>query len=165
MTPTPKDFRILYRRQAEQMKQILIPRSCRNTSTAMARIQVPKKGIFTCNSSTAEEAVQYLRQVSLGCQRSNMSNMSNMHWFEGMLRLTTLGKETLNQCAVNGRWCGMVWSSGLQQENLQAVKEWTLMSIGLVFSLVFFLIVFESNEPWQNSWVINHAFPPPPQVG
>ena len=162
MTPTPKDFRILYRRQAEQMKQILIPRSCRNTSTAMARIQVPKKGIFTCNSSTAEEAVQYLRQVSLGCQRSNMSNM---HWFEGMLRLTTLGKETLNQSAVNGRWCGMVWSSGLQQENLQAVKEWTLMSIGLVFSLVFFLIVFESNEPWQNSWVINHAFPPPPQVG
>ena len=91
--------------------------------------------------------------------------MSNMHWFEGMLRLTTLGKETLNQSAVNGRWCGMVWSSGLQQENLQAVKEWTLMSIGLVFSLVFFLIVSESNEPWQNSWVINHAFPPPPQVG
>ena len=143
-------------------EQVLILHSCRNTSTAMARIQVPKKGTFTCDSSTAEEAVQYLRQVSLGCQRSNMSNM---HWFEGMLRLTTLGKETLNQCAVNGRWCGMVWSSGLQQENLQAVKEWTLMSIGLVFSLVFFLIVFESNEPWQNSWVINHAFPPPPQVG
>ena len=32
----------------------------------MARIQVPKKGTFTCNSSTAEEAVEYLRQVSPG---------------------------------------------------------------------------------------------------
>ena len=31
-----------------------------------ARIQVPKKGTFTCNSSTAEEAVEYLRQVSPG---------------------------------------------------------------------------------------------------
>eukprot|EP00435_Cladocopium_sp_Y103_P008757 s2229_g2.t1 len=29
----------------------------------MARIHVPKKGTFTCNSSTAEEAVKYLRQV------------------------------------------------------------------------------------------------------
>ncbi|CAL1132715.1 unnamed protein product [Cladocopium goreaui] len=27
----------------------------------MARIQVPKKGTFSCNSSTAEEAVEYLR--------------------------------------------------------------------------------------------------------
>ena len=27
------------------------------------RIQVPKKGTFTCNSSTADEAVEYLRQV------------------------------------------------------------------------------------------------------
>ena len=33
----------------------------------MARIQVPKKGTFTCDSSTAEDAVEYLRQVSLGC--------------------------------------------------------------------------------------------------
>ena len=49
--------------------QVLILHSCRNTSTAMARIQVPKKGTFTCDSSTAEEAVQYLRQVSLGCHR------------------------------------------------------------------------------------------------
>ena len=33
----------------------------------MARIHVPKKGTFTCGpSSTAEEAVEYLRQVSLG---------------------------------------------------------------------------------------------------
>ena len=39
---------------------------CKNTSTAMARIQVPKKGTFTCNSSTAEEALEYLRQVSPG---------------------------------------------------------------------------------------------------
>ena len=49
--------------------QVLILHSCRNTSIAMARIQVPKKGTFTCDSSTAEEAVQYLRQVSLGCYR------------------------------------------------------------------------------------------------
>ena len=35
----------------------------------MARIQVPKKGTFTCDSSTAEEALEYLRQVSLGCHR------------------------------------------------------------------------------------------------
>ena len=46
--------------------QVLILHSRRNTSTAMARIQVPKKGTFTCDSSTAEEAVEYLRQVSLG---------------------------------------------------------------------------------------------------
>ena len=38
----------------------------------MARIQVPKKGTFTCDSSTAEEAVEFLRQVSLGYHlRSN----------------------------------------------------------------------------------------------
>ena len=139
MTPTPKDFRILYRRQAEQMKQILIPRSCRNTSTAMARIQVPKKGIFTCNSSTAEEAVQYLRQVSLGCQRSNMSNM---HWFEGMLRLTTLGKETLNQCAVNGCerkvvWYGVVqWSPAGESASCQGVDfdvHWFSFFVSFLF--------------------------------
>eukprot|EP00435_Cladocopium_sp_Y103_P004561 s4639_g1.t1 len=34
--------------------------------TAMVRIQVCKKGIFTCDSSTAEEAVEYLRQVPPG---------------------------------------------------------------------------------------------------
>ena len=28
-----------------------------------ARIQVPKKGVFTCNSSTVQEVVEYLRQV------------------------------------------------------------------------------------------------------
>ena len=50
-------------------EQVLILHSRRNTSTAMARIQIPKKGTFTCDSSTAEEAVQYLRQVSLGCHR------------------------------------------------------------------------------------------------
>ena len=49
--------------------QVLILRSYRNTSTAMARIQVPKKGTFTCDSSTAELAVEDLRQVSLGCHR------------------------------------------------------------------------------------------------
>ena len=50
-------------------EQVLILHSRRHTSTAMARIQVPKKGTFTCDSSTAEEAVQYLRQVSLGGHR------------------------------------------------------------------------------------------------
>ena len=50
-------------------EQVLTPRSCRNTSTAMARIQVPKKGTFSCDSSTAEEALEYLRQVSLGCDK------------------------------------------------------------------------------------------------
>ena len=50
-------------------EQVLILHSRRNTSTAMARIQVPKKGTFTCDSSTAELAVEYLRQVSLGCHR------------------------------------------------------------------------------------------------
>ena len=54
------------RRQVERLRK-MIPRSCKNSSTAMARIQVPKKGTFTCDSSTAEEAVEYLQQVSLGC--------------------------------------------------------------------------------------------------
>ena len=57
--------------------EVLIPHSCRNTSTAMARIQIAKKGTVTCDSSTAEEAVEYLRQVSLGFHRSNVK------WFEG----------------------------------------------------------------------------------
>ena len=38
----------------------------------MARIHVPTKGTFRCDSSTAEDAVEYLRQVSLGYHlRSN----------------------------------------------------------------------------------------------
>ena len=45
-------------------EQVLILHSRRNTSTAMARIQVPKKGTFTCDSSTAEEAVQYSASVT-----------------------------------------------------------------------------------------------------
>ena len=36
------------------------------TSIAMARIHVPKKGTFTCDSNTAEEAVEYLKQVPPG---------------------------------------------------------------------------------------------------
>ena len=60
------------------LDKILIPHSCR-TSTAMARIQVPTKGTFRCDSSTAEEAVEYLRQVSLGCLVN--CNMSYLHTY------------------------------------------------------------------------------------
>ena len=49
----------------------------------MARIQVPKKGTFTCNSSTAEEAVEYLRQVSPGRLRSvDFANMGRQRFLE-----------------------------------------------------------------------------------
>ena len=100
-----RDLNYGQRGARQNVGQVLIQNSC-NTSTAMARIQVPKKGTFTCNSSTAEEAVQYLRQVSLGC------HSSNVHLIGGMvLWCTTLGKETLNQCALNGTEVGVVqWS-------------------------------------------------------
>ena len=52
--------------KVERLRNFLIPLSCRNTSTAMARIRIPKKGTVACDSNTAEEAVEYLRQVSLG---------------------------------------------------------------------------------------------------
>ena len=40
----------------------------------MVCIQVPKKGIFTCNKRTAGEALEYLREVSLGCLSSGWSS-------------------------------------------------------------------------------------------
>ena len=50
----------------------------------MARIQVPKKGTFACDSSTAEEAIEYLRQVSLGRLRwfkSGWEGPGKVLWF------------------------------------------------------------------------------------
>ena len=54
------------RRQVEQLRNFE-PTQLQKHFTAMARIQIPKKGTLPCDSSTAEEAVEYLRQVSLGC--------------------------------------------------------------------------------------------------
>lgn len=39
---------------------------------AMVRIEVPRKGILACNSSTAGEAIEYLKEVSLGCRSSEV---------------------------------------------------------------------------------------------
>ena len=67
-------------------------------STAMACIQVPKKGTFTCTSSTAEEAVEYLRQVSPGHLRVKQST----HW-STLFRAGQLSMVYWDPCRIFGK--------------------------------------------------------------
>lgn len=49
-----------------ELRQVNVCRDLKEDLDAMVRIEVPRKGILACNSSTAGEAIEYLKEVSLG---------------------------------------------------------------------------------------------------
>ena len=86
----------------QNVGQVLIQSSCRNTSTAIKRAP-----------SRATAAQKKKGSAVCTCGKCHFSATAPMvHLFGGMvLWCTTLGKETLNQCALNGTEVGVVqWS-------------------------------------------------------
>ena len=63
----------------------------------MARIQVPKKGIFTCDRSTVKEAVEHLRQVSLGAGGSTVRGTRLDFWLLNLVSFNSFYVYTNNQ--------------------------------------------------------------------